>query len=372
MFGLSSAVAVALGRAADRVGRRRLIVFCLAGLPCSALASAFAPTAAAFAAAQVVAQSLGAALFATTSVVMVEELPPALRARGLARAGAAFAAATVLPLLLATLLAHEPGAWRAVYALAALPVLVLPWAAARVPETSSWRDAEALGRTRASRMRQLVSRPHLGPTLRLVAAATLVQAVEGVTRTWLLYHAVRGQGLAPARATELLVLAGGAGLVGFPLGARLADRLGRRATFASGGVRVVLAAGLYYARAFDAASTRTLASALGIFGLSLGGNAALTAFRALATELLPTELRASLSGLLSLGGALGWFGAMLAVSALASPLGGIGPAVALLATLALPLAAALLAGVPERAAPRSDREPESVSDALPSPALERV
>ena len=348
MFGLSSAVAVVLGRAADRLGRRRLIVFCLAGLPCSALASAIAPSAAAFAAAQVAAQSLGVALFATISVVMVEELAPAQRARGLARAGAAFAAATALPLLFATLVANQAGAWRAVYALAALPALALPWAAARIPETSFWCAAAALGRTREARIREMVSRPHRTATLRLVAAATLVQGVEGATRTWLLYHAVRAQGLPPSRATALLVLAGGAGLVGFPLGARLADRLGRRVTFACGGALVVLSAGLYYASSFDSPTVQTLGSALGIFGLSLGGNAALTAYRALATELLPTELRASLSGLLSLGGAFGWCGAMLTVSALARPLGGIGPAVAALAAAALPLAALLLGGVPER------------------------
>jgi len=369
-FGLSSAVAVALGRMADRLGRRRLIAFCLAGLPCSALASALAPNAAAFAAAQVVAQSLGAALFATTTVLLVEELAPAHRARGLARAGAAFAAATAVPLVLATLLAHEPGAWRVVYALAALPLLALPFARARIPETALWRDAAARGRTRGACMRELFAPPHLAATLRLVAAAALVHAVEGVTRTFLLYHAVRGQQLAPSRATALLVLAGGAGLVGFPLGARLADRIGRRATFAAGGALVVLCAGLYYGRAPGVPGAQLLASALGIFGLSLGGNAALTAFRALATEFLPTELRASLAGVLSLGGACGWFGAMLAVRALAAPLGGIGPGVALLAVVALPAAAVLVAGVPERG-PQEDGH-AGLADALRSPALEQL
>ena len=324
------------------------MLFCLAGLPCAALASALAPSTVVFAAAQVAAQSFGAALFATISIVMVEELAPERRARGLARAGAVFAAATALPLVLATLLASQPGGWRFVYALAALPVLLVPWAAARVPETALWRDAEAEGRTRGARIRQLVCRSHRGATLRLVAAAMLVQGVEGVARTWLLYHAVREQGLPPVRATALLVIAGGAGLVGFPLGARLADRIGRRATFALGGALVVVCSALYYGRAFESPNARTWASAIGVFGLSLGGNAALTAFRALATEILPTELRASLSGVLSLGGAFGWFGAMLAVSALAGPLGGIGPSVAVLATVALPVAALLLGGVAER------------------------
>ena len=75
--------------------------------------------------------------------------------------------------------------------------------------------------------------------------------------------------------------------------------------------------------------------------------------------------------MLGLAGGCGWFAGMLAISALAGALAGIGPAVALLAAIALPLAAVLLAGVPERSA-EPDPDPARVADALRRSALENA
>ena len=89
--------------------------------------------------------------------------------------------------------------------------------------------------------------------------------------------------------------------------------------------------------------------AASLFGIAVGGNAALVAFRALTSELFPTRLRGTAGGLLAVGGAVGWLFAMLLTSALAVPLGGLAPAVALLVATALPTAAMLLLRLPETA-----------------------
>lgn len=86
-----------------------------------------------------------------------------------------------------------------------------------------------------------------------------------------------------------------------------------------------------------------------VFVLSAGGNAAMVAFRALSTELFPTRLRGTLGGFMAVGAALGWLLAMGTTSALAAPLGGIGPSVALIVVLALPTAALLCVRLPETA-----------------------
>jgi len=131
----------------------------------------------------------------------------------------------------------------------------------------------------------------------------------------------------------------------------LADRLGRRCTFAWAGVLFALSTAVYYAAT---PHLRPGAPRLGLLGVSLvglsaTGNAALVAFRSLAVELFPTALRGTVGGWMAVGAAGGWLMGMGAVALLAEPLGGVGPAVALLGVVALPTAVLALSRVPETA-----------------------
>ena len=78
-------------------------------------------------------------------------------------------------------------------------------------------------------------------------------------------------------------------------------------------------------------------------------DAATVAFRSVATELMPTRMRGAIGGWLAVGTALGWLLSLSLVAWWTPILGGIGPAVAAFALLALPGACLALARVPETA-----------------------
>jgi DHA1 family inner membrane transport protein len=346
-IGLASLASLPIGAAVDRFGRRRALLTGCALLPLAALASAAAPSPRAYLGAQLVAYAIGASLLATASVVVAEQLSPSERARGHGVAGIVFTCATAAPLLLAATLSALPQAWRWVWAAAAAPLVALPWLARHLSETEPWRVAAACGETGRVRIADVFAAPCRARALAVIVAVVCVSAVESATRTWLLYHQVRGLGESPALATAVLVLGGGVGLTGYAIGSRLADAWGRRAAFAAAASVFALAVLGYYAFAGTLTAGRLPVVALSMVGLSGAGGAALVAFRAAATELFPTALRGTLGGFLAVGSAAGWWLAMQTVSVLSGPLGGIGPAIAALAATALPIAAACLFLVPE-------------------------
>jgi MFS family permease len=183
----------------------------------------------------------------------------------------------------------------------------------------------------------------------VLGCALLVYGVEFSARTWLFYNPVRTLGLDPRRAGAVLLVCGGLGLVGFRLGGWLSDRWGRRGAFAASSGLFALSSAGYYGLSSHAGAWTVPVLGLSLLGLSTGGNAAVVAFRSLATELFPTRLRGTLAGWTAVCSALGWCGAMLATSWLSDALGGIGPAVTALILVALPAAALALAPLPETA-----------------------
>jgi MFS family permease len=348
-IGVASLLALGVGRAADRVGRRRALLACAAGLPLAAAASALAAGPASYLTAQLAAFGLGTALLSTVTVMLAEEIPAAHGARAQGRAGLVLAAATALPLLVSAALADRPAGWRAVWALAALPLLALPWLARRIPEPRRWRERDGaphgLGAARA-----LLARTHRAAALRALGAATAIQGAEAAARAWLFYHPVRSLGLAPRGATLLLVVGGSLGLVGFRLGGWLADTRGRRPALLAGGSLFALGAAGFYGATPPPGAAGWLWLGTSLFALAAGGNAALASFRAHAAELLPTPVRATFGGVLAVGGALGWSLSMLGVAAAAPRVGGVGHAVVCVLLVALPAAALLLRRLPETAA----------------------
>jgi hypothetical protein len=101
--------AFGLTRLADRVGRRRVLLACLAVLPALALASALASGVRLYISLQVLVAALYVTVLATTMVVITEELPDETRAQGQAYYGLLFSLGGAPVLLLAPLLAG-PGA----------------------------------------------------------------------------------------------------------------------------------------------------------------------------------------------------------------------------------------------------------------------
>lgn len=142
-----------------------------------------------------------------------------------------------------------------------------------------------------------------------------------------------------------------------------ADRLGRRRLALSlasvlplGAAASARATSLAaFAPPAPGAADPALRLVLAFTGLAVGANAATAAFRALATEAVPTHVRGQLGGALAAASGVGWLVAMVGTAALAERLGSVGAAVSALALLVAPAAALVVLGLSERApgSPRS-------------------
>jgi AAHS family benzoate transporter-like MFS transporter len=357
-IGVASLLALLVGRASDRIGRRSALLACAAGLPVASAASALAPSPGAYLAAQLAAFGLGSALLATLTVALAETLPRERGARGHGRAGLALAVGTALPLVASAALAERPEGWRGVWALAALPILALPWLARRLPEdrrpsgaAASTRSGTAARSGVRSGLRALLAPARRARVLAALGAAISISAAEAAARAWLFYHPVRSLGLAPRSATALLLVGGGLGLAGFRLGGRLADTRGRRPALLAGGSLFALGVAGFYGATPPRGTSGLVWLGASLFALAAGGNAAIATFRAHAAELLPSSVRGRFAGLLAVGAALGWSLSMWAVAVLAAPVGGVGHAVTCVVLVSLPAAALLLRGLPETAVP---------------------
>jgi len=324
---LASAGAVFLGRLFDVRGRRPVLVACVGAVPALALATAVSPSLAGYLAAQIPLFALVTAILAGAGVVIAETIPDARRAAALAHVGLADAVGGGLAILAMPIAAELPGTWRWLWWLAVIPVAGLGALRRAVPETPHFERRDALVGLKA------IFASHRGRALHLVGALTLIQVAFGGLLFWPYYHAVEEAALSPALASAVVIVGGGVSLIGWVVGGRLAERIGRRLTAFVGTLGSVAAGAAYYL-----AGEESSAFALcGAYALFLGTNAlALLATQTATLELFPTEVRASAATAYAALAASGAFAAQLAAAALATPLGGLSAAVAALGLLAVP------------------------------------
>ncbi len=341
-------------RLADRFGRRPVLLGSLAGYALFSLATAGAPSLAAFTALQLVARFFMATQLALAYVMLSEELPAALRGRANGVLGAFAGIGAGLPFFwLAPLEQLGPG-WRGLFAIGALPLLLLPVYARTLRETAAF----AALRPRAWREELRELGALLAPRLRarFAGATALFFAINvwsGAALGFFTTVAFQERGW---NATDLQRLAWGAlpaaafgyGLAGFAM-----DWLGRRPA-----LLVYLAACTLAGVICHQAEARAGIAAAYLTLIALGG--VWTLASTLTAELFPTALRAGALGFANnLLGRSGLVLAPFAVGALAPRLGATSDAVTWLALAPLAVAPFLWRAVPEtRGADLSGRETE--------------
>ncbi len=343
VFGWTSIGALAslpIARAADRRGRRRVLLAMLALLPALSAASAMAPSLEVFVAAQMGVQALKGVLYTLTPVMVTECLPTARRARGQAVVGAAGTVGSGLALGLLAAFAGLPGSWRWGWGVAALVILALPLARSGLRESSRFEKAAAAGDTERSSAGELFAPPLRARTVGTLAVGGLYPFATTGAQLWIIYHPVRNLGVEPWVATVVVIAGGALAMVGYALGGRLCESWGRRGTFAVASCGFVAATFAFYRVPAEASPHPGWWLGLCFGGMACAAAAALVPMRAAATELFPTRLRGAISGGLAVAVAAALVIVNFQVALLAAWLGGIAVA-APVTSMALLLAAAV-------------------------------
>jgi MFS family permease len=182
----------------------------------------------------------------------------------------------------------------------------------------------------------------------LLLAGSLRPIALVATFTWTYYHAVDTLGLSAAVASAIVVGGGGVGLLGNPLGARLAATWGRRPTLVAAATVTVLTGIAFYFVPEGFPGGQVLGLTAVFFVNQIGSNAFGVADRLIDTELFPTALRATYAGMARLCAAGAAVLCQFALSALTGWVGGLPEAIAVLSLAAfLPSIPIFLWAAPE-------------------------
>ncbi|MBV8303245.1 MAG: MFS transporter [Acidimicrobiia bacterium] len=318
--------------AADRRGRRPVILGAGAAGCLLAVTGAAAPSLPWLAGSQVLTRACAYGLFILLPVVAVEELPAGSRAYAvglLAMAAALGAGVSVVALRLADIAVWG---WRLTYVVPVFGLLLLPGIARRMPESKRFEAPH----TDAS------LRGH-GRRLWLLASAALLLNVFVAPDSQFANRFLKHERHYTGGGIALLSITSGTpGAIGIVVGGMLADRKARRpVAFVALTVGTVFSVAFYFASGAPmwlwalAANIVTAAEipALGVYG----------------PELFPTSLRGTANGMVFLVGLAGSIGGLLAVGALSDQFGSIGPAMAIVAAGPILLALLVALAFPETA-----------------------
>ncbi len=335
---LSALGALALGRLADRVGRQRVLFWCMIATPLSALGAALSFNVAVFVGFDLILYACVGATLATAVVMIAEELPLDARARGQSFGGLALGLGGGLCVTVMPLLADGGYSWRWALVLAAAGIFVTPFLARRIPESHRWTHAASTGAISASRFHDVFGARYRRRTIPILMSSLLGMIAGTAATSWCYYHAVTVVGLTANAASVMMLVGGGISMLGFPLGAWFADHVGRVPTVVISGLLVATGSVFFYWGPPDQGGSPGLWLGAGFCWLMAAINASQVGGNAAATELFPTALRGTMIGWFALVGAIGAVTAQVAIAALAGPLGGLSTVVGYLALLAIPSA----------------------------------
>lgn len=334
---------------ADRIGRRPILLWSIAGYTVFTTLTAVSWNLWSFASFQALAQVFIGAEFGVAVTLLAEEVPKEHRGRYLSWLLLVSPLGAVLAgLLVAVGFLHNPIGWRAFFLIAALPLAVVAVARRNLQESrafvSSPRGSRAggatvpLGSTRsaASVLGGMVAVWRSSWRLR-IAAVGGIAFFQGLVSAgavgWWTYYAEHERHLGTGTAGSFFAAAALCSVGGYLLCGTLMDRVGRRPTAA---LYTVLAVGCAVGTFQVANRWVMLPLLLGTAFFGIGVAPVLSAF---AAELFPTDIRAQASAWIrnALGNAGSVTGPALIgiLGASTGPLGSIGLAATVMALVYL-------------------------------------
>jgi MFS family permease len=339
---LGGVPAVLLIPQADRVGRRRMFLFSLAGSALATCATGFAWNAASFVAFQMLVRTFFVAGSAMAYVLITEEYPAARRGWGMGVLAALGATGYGLAAGMFSAIETLPYGWRFLYWVGITPLIFLPLFRRIIPESARF---EARRASRPAETGGLFERT-FGPFRRLVVGSgwrffgiTLCMGAMGFAGVAAFqftgYYTQEVLGYAPWQFGAMFVGGGLIGILGNVYAGRQGDRVGRR---------VVGAVCMFVSPAFVAAFYWGPAwivplAWIGFVFTSSGGRMIIRAF---STELFDTDRRGTATGWTMLIEAISAAGGLLVLDLLSTQPGDLERTIPLLALVTWVIAVVLL------------------------------
>ena len=343
---LGALPAFLFGVLADRLGRRRVLLFTIIGYTALTGATAFAQDARTFVVLQFLARMFAVGELIIAYVVIAEELDPETRGWGVGALTALAACGSGLALALFGLVDFLPMGWRTLYLVGLVPLAMAAWMRRTLPETNRFtaRAEAAEAASHESFLQPLINLVRMYPTriISICAVIFLFHFSHEAAGFFGPKYLQEEHGWLPWHYSLMGIFGGFIGVVGGPFAGRLSDRFGRK-----------LVAGV-----FLTANPLLVVAFYQLFGWPLvpiwiamvfSGMATAVIMNILSNELFPTSYRSTASGtrvvFATLGGAL----SLVAESLLFGVLGSHGSALSLmvLGALAAPFLIAWL--LPETA-----------------------
>ena len=344
---ISAIGALGLSRMIDRMGRRRMLLVSMAGTAVSALAAAVATDYAAFALCEIALYAFIGATVSGGVVILAEELPIELRARGQSWGGLGLGLGGGLCLTLMPMVTNHHS-WRWMLVLASvMGVVALRRASRLITESGRWQRAAASGTTAASSFYDVFGKFYRYRAITVLFCSLLGNIAAVAASSWAYFHLVSVVGLKPGLASGLMLVGGGVGMLGFPLGARGCERYGRIPTIFVAGVMTSLGAVAFYWGPPAHLPLRWLWIEVTYCCFTAGLSAGQVGGNSLGTELFPTAIRGAMMGWYALIGAAASVTAQTLIAVLAGRIGGLSIVVGYLSLLAIPNAIIVALLLPE-------------------------
>ncbi len=292
---------------ADRIGRRRLLLFSIIVMSLGSVLTATSQSASQFVMFQFGTRAFLVTSAVLTVVIITEEFPAAHRGWGIGMLSGIAAIGFGLGALLYGFVNRLPLGWRALYLVGILPLLLFPWLRRGVTETRRFTNTrgaalalEGTAGALAGAFRPIAALARAYPRRALAIALIGYLSSVGINVSFVFISEFlqTTRGWTPGAFAGMSIFFGAFAIIGNPVAGRLADRFGRRAI-----VVLALVAFPIFTAAFYAGPPGLVAlpwTLMVFLNMAVG-----VMQRALMTELFPTSFRGAAGGLQSLAVTLG-------------------------------------------------------------------
>lgn len=223
--------AILLALFADRLGRRRLLMFTLLGMSVFTLATAFAQSAEQFMFFQAMVRLFGSLEEIIAVVYALEMLPARHRGWGVGFLAAMGGIGTGTGSVLYAFVEYLPGEWRSMYFLGGLAILLIFWLRRDLPESRMFNAQSESTRTLFAPLREIWNDHRRAiVALALVSLAFWFQITA--VANFMSKYLQDSHGYSTLEVSVLFIVSGVIAVFGNVLAGRASDRLGRRPVLA--------------------------------------------------------------------------------------------------------------------------------------------